>query len=77
MNDDLLRDDKSRNYLLVEGNDDVHVFRSLLNSHQIIDRSSSDARRFKDKHKHFEVVAHEGIDNILNAWLNFSASARS
>jgi hypothetical protein len=31
MNNDLLQEETSRNYLLVEGSDDAHIFRSLLN----------------------------------------------
>ena len=59
MNDNLVREDKYENYLLVEGSDDKHVFRHLLDHYHI-------PQQFKIKDEHFEIKDHEGIDNLLN-----------
>ncbi len=59
MNDNLVRGDKYENYLLVEGSDDKHVFRHLLDHYHI-------PQQFKIKDEHFEIKDHEGIDNLLN-----------
>lgn len=48
-----------QNYLLVEGSDDKHVFYHLLDYYHI-------RQIFKDKDESFEIIDHDGIDNLLN-----------
>jgi len=59
MNENPLSKDRYQNYLLVEGSDDKHVFHHLLDYHQIRDK-------FKRRDEHFEIIDHQGIDNLLN-----------
>ena len=59
MNDNPLSKDKYQNYLLVEGSDDKHIFRHLLAHHHI-------PAQFKNKNEHFDIIDHEGVDNLLN-----------
>jgi hypothetical protein len=51
MSDDLSHKDQPQNYLWVEGSGDIHVFRSLLNYHQIISNSYKEDRRFPVVHE--------------------------
>lgn len=60
MNSKLLEEDKYENYLLVEGSDDKHVFRHLLDYHQI-------PKQFRIKDELFEIKDHQGIDSLLNS----------
>lgn len=50
---------KYQNYLLVEGSDDKHVFYHLLDYYHI-------RQIFKNKGESFEIIDHEGIDNLLS-----------
>ncbi|SRR5260370_10975775 len=59
MSEDTLSRVKYQNYLLVEGSDDKHVFYHLLDYHHI-------RQLFKDKGESFEIIDHEGIDNLLS-----------
>ena len=52
MSENIVKEEKPRNYLLVEGKDDLHVFYSLLEHYKIPDQ-------FKIKNK-------DGIDNLLD-----------
>src|SRR5260370_33854312 len=59
MSEDTLSRVKYQNYLLVEGSDDKHVFYHLLDYHHI-------RQLFKDKGESFEIIDHEGVDNLLS-----------
>jgi hypothetical protein len=48
---DEIREDRRRNYLLVEGNDDASVFYHLLRTHQL--------------HERITIVDKKGIHNLL------------
>ncbi len=66
MNNALIREDKFRNLLLVEGSDDLHVCIHLLKSHQIKILEKDKAERFKTFEKgKIEIVPKDGIDNLL------------
>lgn len=66
MKNDLLKEGQSENYLLVEGSDDKNMFFHLLTYYNLINRRSTEAKRFRDTNKHFEIKDHEGVDNLLN-----------
>ncbi|SRR5260370_2236418 len=59
MNENPLSKERYQNYLLVEGSDDKHVFHHLLDYYQIRDK-------FKRRDEPFEIIDHQGIDNLLN-----------
>lgn len=59
MDSSLVIEEKFENYLLVEGSEDKHVLRHLLNYHQI-------PQQFRVKDEYLEIKEHEGIDNLLN-----------
>ena len=47
------------NYLLVEGDEDKHVFTQLLGQHRVFEK-------FKIKDESLEIKSHNGIENLLN-----------
>lgn len=47
------------NYLLVEGDEDKHVFTQLLGQYKIFEK-------FETKHEKFEIKSHNGIEYLLN-----------
>lgn len=59
MDDEAFKRGLYENYLLVEGSNDKHVFRHLLEYHQI-------PKRFADRQEYFDIRDHGGIDNLLN-----------
>ena len=59
MNDNLEREDKFANYLLVEGDDDKHLFAQLISYHQLSDR-------FKIRNETLEIKPKNGIHNLLD-----------
>src|SRR5260370_21512078 len=66
MNNALIREDKFRNLLLVEGSDDLHACIHLLKSHQIKILEKDKAERFKTfENGKIEIVPKDGIDNFL------------
>jgi hypothetical protein len=66
MNDALIREDKLRKLLLVEGSDDLHVCIHLLKSHQIKILEKDKSGKYKTlKKEEIEIVPKEGIENLL------------
>lgn len=55
----VVKADSYENYLLVEGDEEKHVFTQLVAKHQIFEK-------FKIKDEFFEVKSHNGIENLLN-----------
>lgn len=59
MESTVVKADNYENYLLVEGDEDKHVFTQLLGQYQIFEK-------FKIKHENFEIKGHNGIEYLLN-----------
>ena len=58
MSKHLVREEKHKNFLLVEGMNDVNVFHHLLDCYQI-------PARFQRKGESFKILNHRGVDNLL------------
>jgi len=66
MNEALIKEDKLRNLLLVEGHEDLHVCIHLLKFNQIKVLEKDKARKGKAVAKgEIEIVPKEGIENLL------------
>jgi len=66
MNEALIKEDKFRNLLLVEGHDDLHVCIHLLKSHHIKVLEKDKVGKKKTVAKgEIEIVSKEGIENLL------------
>jgi hypothetical protein len=66
MSEALIREDRLRNLLLVEGHDDLHVCIHLLKSHHIkvLEKDKPEKGKTIDK-RGIEIVPKEGIENLL------------
>ena len=66
MNEALIKEDKLRNLLLVEGHDDLHVCIHLFKSHQIkvLEKDKGGKNKTVGKGE-IEIVPKEGIENLL------------
>lgn len=65
MRSGLLSETKHKNYLFVEGSDDMNVFIHLLNYHDISSRDRASKKLFKNKDEHFEIRPHNGFPDLL------------
>jgi len=55
----VVKADSYENYLLVEGDEDKHVFTQLMRHYQVFEK-------FEFKHENFEIKSHNGIENLLS-----------
>lgn len=66
VNSKLSSEERPKNYLLVEGDDDKNVFIGLLNYYKITDSDPKLRGKFKSNNEDFDIKNCEGIDNLLD-----------